>query len=255
MTEVIGAKPLLEARSIEVRYGQAIAIHDLSLHIFSGEVVALVGANGAGKTTTLRALSGVLPVTRGSIGFMGAPLASSPRAILKSGIAHCPEGRLVFREMTVEENLDVGGHIEPDRSVVKRRREELVEQFPRLAERRRQKAGTLSGGEQQMLAIARALMTKPSLLLLDEPTMGLAPIMAAEVSRIILKLRESGVAILLVEETAEIALSLADRVSLLDGGRVVLSGPAAELAGNDTMKRLYLGDQSVQTQGAKSWQI
>ncbi|HEY2715247.1 MAG TPA: ABC transporter ATP-binding protein [Solirubrobacterales bacterium] len=240
--------PLISVRNLAVRYGAAYGIQDVSFELRPGEVIALIGANGAGKTTTLRALSGLMAPAAGSIEVRGAPLGRGPRAALAGGIAHCPEGRLVFPTMSVAENLAVGGFTVRDRAALAARSAELIELFEVLAERRDQAAGTLSGGEQQMLAMARALMTEPEVLLLDEPTMGLAPIIARQVAAVVRRLRERGTAVLLVEESSEMALELADRVYLLDGGRVVLEGTTDELVGSDLMQKLYLGAAAAPSQ-------
>jgi branched-chain amino acid transport system ATP-binding protein len=236
-----GERPLISVRNLAVRYGSAYGVQDVSFDLRAGEVIALIGANGAGKTTILRGVSGLMPAAAGSIEVGGRPLGRGPRAALAAGIAHCPEGRLVFPSMSVAENLDVGGFTVRDRALLAARREELIEIFEVLAQRRDQRAGTLSGGEQQMLAMARALMSEPAVLLLDEPTMGLAPIVSHQVADVVRRLRERGTAVLLVEESSEMALELADRLYLLDGGRVVLEGTPQELADSDLMQRLYLG--------------
>jgi len=239
--------PLLEAIDLSLRYGATTAVRGVSFAIAPGEVVALVGANGAGKTTTMRAISGAMAPAGGRILFKGAELKGGPHAALRAGIAHCPEGRQVFPLMSVDENLLVGAHTIRDRKLIDARRARMFEVFPILDERRAQPAGTLSGGEQQMLAMARALMSEPELLLLDEPTMGLAPIMVNAVGDEIARLKADGMSILLVEETADLTLRIADSMHLMEGGRIALSGTTAEMAASDVMRRLYLGDHAPAT--------
>jgi branched-chain amino acid transport system ATP-binding protein len=238
--------PLLELDRVSLRYGTTVAVRDVSLTIARGEVVALVGANGAGKTTVMRAISGSMPVASGAIRFAGEALKAAPHAALRAGIAHCPEGRQVFPQMTVRENLLVGAHT-VDRQLIDERVLRMYEMFPVLGERRGQHAGTLSGGEQQMLAMARALMSEPALLLLDEPTMGLAPIMVTAVGDEIARLKDQGMSILLVEETADLTVRIADSMHLMEGGSVALSGTTAEMVDSDVMRRLYLGEHPPTT--------
>ncbi|MBS1886455.1 MAG: ABC transporter ATP-binding protein [Actinobacteria bacterium] len=237
--------PLLEVRDLHVSYGSVAAVNGVSFAVGRGQVVALVGANGAGKTTTLRAISGMHARGSGTILVEGSPLKTSARAVLDAGIAHSPEGRQVFPLMTVRENLQVGAHLVKDRRLAAEREARMVARFPVLGERLAQSAGTLSGGEQQMLAMARALMTGPSLLLLDEPTMGLAPIVVGVIRELIEQLSAEGTSILLVEESADLTLRVAEEMHLMDGGRIVLSGPTGELVGTEEMRRLYLGGQGT----------
>ena len=233
---------LLEVRDLHVAYGAVQAIKGISLDVEEGQVVTLIGANGAGKTTTLRALSGLLKATSGEMRFDGKPLNGVPaHKIVARGIAQSPEGRKIFPLMTVQENLELGGFSRRGESLVKDI-DGVFERFPRLLERRAQKAGTLSGGEQQMLAIGRALMSRPRLLMLDEPSMGLAPIMIQLVFSTIAELKEAGSTILLVEQNASAALGLADRGYVLETGRVVLSGTGRELRDDVNVRKAYLGE-------------
>ena len=232
---------MLKAENLNVYYGPIHAVKDVSFEVNDGEIVTLIGANGAGKSTTLKTVSGLMRSRGGSIEFMGKSIASTaPHKIVELGIAHVPEGRRIFTSMSVEENLDMGaftsrgGDINADK-------ERVFEQFPRLKERRRQIAGTLSGGEQQMLAMGRALMSKPKLLMLDEPSMGLAPILVEQVFDIISALHKAGTTILLVEQNAEMALSIADRAYVMETGRITLSGTGEELAASEEVQKAYLG--------------
>ena len=237
-----GARPILSLRNVQVAYGKAQALHDVSLHVGDGEVVALIGANGAGKTTTLRAISGLLKPSSGDIEFEGKPITGrSPDAIVRAGIAQCPEERHVWPEMTVAENLELGAFLCRDRHEVDRRVGMVVHRFPRLRERFKQIAGTLSGGEQQMLAIGRALMSEPKLLLLDEPSLGLSPRMSEEVLSVILELRSQGITVVLVEQNVHNALSVADRAYVFETGRVVANDTSAGLLGNKDLLKAYLG--------------
>ena len=236
------SKPILSLRDVQVSYGRAQALHNVSLDVGEGEVVALIGANGAGKTTTLRAISGLLKPTGGSIEFAGKPIAGkAPDMIVRAGIAQSPEERHVWPEMTVAENLELGAFLCRDRHEVDRRVGIVVHRFPRLRERFRQLAGTLSGGEQQMLAIGRALMSEPRLLLLDEPSLGLSPRMSEEVLSVIVELRGHGITILLVEQNVHNALSVADRAYVFETGRVVAQDTSAALLGNSDLLKAYLG--------------
>ena len=233
---------LLELEDVTARYGPVSALHGISLSVGEGEFVAVLGANGAGKTTTLRAISG--SVKRGGlIAFAGKSIArSSPEATTRAGIAHVPEGRGTLTDLTVRENLRLGAYTRRDRAAVKEDEERVLGYFPRLEERREQRAGTLSGGEQQMLALARALMLRPRLLLLDEPSLGLAPLVVAEIFRIVGELNErEGLAVLVVEQNAAIALSSAHRAYVLETGSIALSGAAADLKANDAIRSAYLG--------------
>ncbi|MFS8524620.1 MAG: ABC transporter ATP-binding protein [Limnochordales bacterium] len=237
---------LLEVEDLAVAYGQVEAVKGISFSVGKGEICALLGANGAGKTTTLRALSGLLPARRGVIRYEGADITRAPaHRIVQMGIAHSPEGRRVFPTLTVEENLTLGGFIHRKRpDAVARGKEHVYELFPRLRERRQQLAGTLSGGEQQMLAIGRALMAEPKLLLLDEPSLGLAPLLVREIFRTIKAINETGVSVLLVEQNARMALRIAHTAHVIETGRIALSGPAEELRRNPEVQAAYLGGKA-----------
>ena len=233
---------LLETADLDARYGSIQVLHGLRFAVETGGITTILGANGAGKTTTLRAVCGMVR-TAGEVRFDGARIdGRSTEQIVRLGIAHTPEGRGTFVDLTVEENLRLGAYARRDRSRLADDYQRVYQYFPVLAERRRQQAGTLSGGEQQMLAIARALMSRPRLLLLDEPSLGLAPLVVREIFRIVRSINhEQGVSVLLVEQNASIALDLADHAYLLETGRVVMSGPAAELKKDDAIRRSYLG--------------
>ena len=232
---------LLEVNNINVYYGAIHAIKDISFSVAEGEIVTLIGANGAGKSTTLQTISGLLRSKTGDIQFDGKPIHHmAPHAMVKEGLAHVPEGRRVFQQMTVEENLEMGAFTQPGPAVAPAL-EQVYEQFPRLKERRSQVAGTLSGGEQQMLAMGRALMSRPKLLMLDEPSMGLAPILVEQIFDIIQSLHKNGSTILLVEQNAQAALSIADRGYVLETGKIVTSGTGAELLASPAIKKAYLG--------------
>ena len=233
--------PLLRVENLVVRYGDIKAVKGISFHVERGEILALVGANGAGKTTTLRALSGMLPY-EGSVALQGRDLRGlSPDRIVRLGMAHVPEGRGIFGSLTVMENLQLGAWIRRDRAARERDLETVMEIFPRLRERAGQLAGTLSGGEQQMLALGRARMSDAGILLLDEPSMGLAPKLVQEVFAVLRRLNERGVTILLVEQNANMALRLAHRACLLETGNLVLEGAASELLSNPRVREAYLG--------------
>lgn len=235
---------LLEVDNVVIAYGRVEAVKGITLTVNEGEICALLGANGAGKTTTLRAISGLLPVQAGHIRYDGVDITRHPaHRIVQRGIAHAPEGRSVFPTLSVEENLILGGFIHRKRaaSATAAKRDEVYELFPRLLERRHQLAGTLSGGEQQMLAIGRALMTEPKLLLLDEPSLGLAPMLVREIFRTIKQVNQHGVSILLVEQNARMALRVARRAYVMGTGRIALSGSAAELRRDEQIQRAYLG--------------
>lgn len=234
---------MLTVEGLSVSYGAIRALSDVSFHVDEGEIVALIGANGAGKSTTLRAISGLVDKEKGTIIFQGQPIHHlPPHQIVSLGISHVPEGRRVFPLMTVAENLEMGAYTRKDKKGKKRDLEMVYAKFPRLKERQNQLAGTLSGGEQQMLAIGRALLSRPKLLLLDEPSMGLAPMLVQHIFETIREINEAGTTILLVEQNARMALSLADRAYVLETGRMVLSGPAKELAENPQVKKIYLGE-------------
>ena len=231
---------ILKIDDINVFYGSIHAIKGISLEVNEGEIVTLIGANGAGKTTTLHTVSGLLRPRSGSIQFCGEDITRIPaHKLVERGLAHCPEGRRIFLQMTVQENLDMGAYIRRDDFSASL--DEVYELFPRLKERRKQVAGTLSGGEQQMLAMGRALMSKPKLLMLDEPSMGLAPILVEQIFDIIKNLHAVGTTILLVEQNASKALQIADRAYVLETGKVTLSGSGKELACSDDVKKAYLG--------------
>ena len=232
---------MLNVQGINVYYGNIHAIKDVSFHVEAGEIVTLIGANGAGKSTTLKTISGLLRTRTGEITFDGQDIrTTAPHRIVGMGLAHVPEGRRVFLSMTVEENLEMGAFTRPVLGV-SASLADVYQRFPRLQERRRQVAGTLSGGEQQMLAMGRALMSRPRLLMLDEPSMWLAPILVEQVFDIIRELHEAGTTILLVEQNARMALSIADRGYVLETGSVVLEGTGAELMQSDAVKKAYLG--------------
>ena len=232
---------MLKVNDINVYYGAIHAIKGVSFEVRDGEIVTLIGANGAGKPTILNTVSGLLHSKTGSIEFLDRSLAGIPaHKVVELGLAHVPEGRRVFLQMTVEENLEMGAYTQP-KSTVAPGLERVYEQFPRLKERRRQIAGTLSGGEQQMLAMGRALMSGPKLLMLDEPSMGLAPILVEQIFTIIQSLHRAGTTILLVEQNAQMALSVADRGYVLETGKIVSSGTGRELLSDETVKKAYLG--------------
>ena len=232
---------VLTVRDINVYYGAIHAIKGISFDVNRGEIVTLIGANGAGKSTTLHTISGLLRSKTGDIEFLESSIARTPaHKIVAKGISHVPEGRRIFQGMTVEENLQMGAFVaKPDR--IAHNLEYVYEQFPRLKERTRQIAGTLSGGEQQMLAMGRALMSDPRLLMLDEPSMGLAPILVDQIFEIIQNLNKAGTTILLVEQNAQMALSVADRAYVIETGRITLSGTGEELAKSDEVRKAYLG--------------
>jgi branched-chain amino acid transport system ATP-binding protein len=227
---------------VHAGYGPITALRGLDITVAPGELVCLIGANGAGKSSTLRAISGLLPPSRGRIVFDGREIQTeAPSAILRAGIAHCPEGRRVFPHMTVEENLAMGAYVRTDRGAIAADVDEVERHFPVLAERRRQMAGTLSGGEQQMLAIARALMARPRLVLFDEPSLGLAPTVVEMTFAIIADIRRRGTTVFMVEQNAYAALRMADRAYVMETGRIVLEGRAQDLLDDDHVRRAYLG--------------
>ena len=233
---------MLEIKDLHVFYGAIHALKGISLTVQDGELVSMIGANGAGKTTTLHAISGLLPAASGSVLLDGKDLQKVPaNTIIRLGMSHVPEGRHVFASMTVEENLRMGAYILRDSKKIAENLERVYGHFPRLKERRRQLAGTLSGGEQQMLATGRALMTDPRIVLMDEPSMGLSPLLVKEIFSIIQQLHESGITILLVEQNAKMALAVSDRAYVLETGTISMEGPAAELAAADRVRKAYLG--------------
>jgi branched-chain amino acid transport system ATP-binding protein len=233
---------MLEVRDLVCRYGEVAAVKGVSLRVERGQLVALVGANGAGKTTMLRAISGLLRAAGGQIVFEGVDITvASARRILSLGVAHCPEGRRVFSDLTVAENLAMGAYLRSDLSGIEADLKRVYEQFPRLAERRRQMAGTLSGGEQQMLALGRALMSRPKLIMFDEPSLGLAPSVVARTFQIIQDIRAAGATVLIVEQNAYAALEMCDRAYLMETGCVVLEGTGRELIDDPHVRSAYLG--------------
>ena len=235
-------RPLLTVNELEAYYGRVCALHSVSLEVAEGSVAALLGANGAGKTTTLRVISGLLRPTRGSVEFDGKRIDGfGPDRLVRAGIVQVPEGRQIFADLTVRENLLLGGYARRDGSSARRESQRVFDYFPRLGERLRQLAGTLSGGEQQMLAIGRALMARPRLLLLDEPSLGLAPLLVKEIFRVIGDIRAAGTTVLLVEQNAHMALSVADHAYVLETGRVILADRSAALRQREEVQRAYLG--------------
>ncbi len=233
---------MLKVENINVYYGAIHALKGISVDVKEGEIVTLIGANGAGKSTILRTISGLLRTKTGNIFFEGNSVASmAPEEIVKKGISQVPEGRRIFANMTVEENLELGAYIRSDKPGIRKDIDKVFERFPRLGERRKQIAGTLSGGEQQMLAIGRGLMSQPRLLLLDEPSMGLAPLLVKEIFSIIKEINASGTTILLVEQNANMALSIAHQAYVLETGRITLSGSAKELMESEEVRKAYLG--------------
>jgi branched-chain amino acid transport system ATP-binding protein len=233
---------VLQVENLNVYYGAIHALQGISFNVNEGEIVTLIGANGAGKSTTLRTLSGLLRSRTGSITFKGKDIANMPaEKIVEAGISHVPEGRKIFAPLSVKENLMMGAYSRSDQAEIQQTLERAYKSFPRLKERAGQYGGTLSGGEQQMLATARGLMSKPTLMLLDEPSMGLSPILVEEIFRIIVEINRQGTSILLVEQNAQMALSVAHRAYVLETGRIVLSGAAKDIADNPQVKTAYLG--------------
>ncbi|HIY29417.1 MAG TPA: ABC transporter ATP-binding protein [Candidatus Mediterraneibacter intestinipullorum] len=234
---------MLEVNDLEVYYGVIQAIKGISFHVDKGEVVALIGANGAGKTTTLHTVTGLLSPKSGQVLFEEREITKVPaHKIVSMGMAHVPEGRRVFAELSVYENLKMGAYTRNDKSEIEESLKNVYKRFPRLEERKNQMAGTLSGGEQQMLAMGRALMSRPKIILMDEPSMGLSPIMVNEIFDIIRSVSESGTTVLLVEQNAKKALSIADRAYVLETGKIVLEGNAKDLLEDDSIKKAYLGE-------------
>ena len=237
-----GENVMLAVKDLEVYYGSIHAIKKISFEVREGEIVTLIGANGAGKTTTLHAISGLVKAGSGEINFCGNNLRSmEAHKLIRLGLAQVPEGRRIFASMTVQENLEMGAYVRRDREQIQQDYERVFERLPRLKERRRQIAGTLSGGEQQMLAIGRALMSNPKMLLLDEPSMGLSPLLVSEIFKIIRDVNESGMTVLLVEQNAKQALEIADRAYVLETGTISMSGDASELAADEKVRAAYLG--------------
>jgi branched-chain amino acid transport system ATP-binding protein len=242
VSPAVPGAPLLAVENLTIRYGRVQALEQVSLEVHPGEVVTLIGANGAGKSTTLRSISRIVPIHRGRIAFDARDISGArPSDVVRMGIAQVPEGRRMLARQSVVDNLLLGAYTRSDGGEIQADLERQFARFPRLAERRHQMAGTLSGGEQQMLAIARALMSRPRLLLLDEPSLGLAPLIVRAIFQIIRDLHEAGVTILLVEQNASLALQVADRAYVLEAGRLTISGPAAALLSDERVQRAYLG--------------
>lgn len=234
---------MLEVSNLKVNYGMIQAIKGISFKVEEGEIIALIGANGAGKTTTLHTVSGLLKAREGSILFNGKELTKTqPHKIVEMGMAHVPEGRRIFQQLTVYENLILGAYTRSDKKEIAENLEMIYKRFPRLEERKKQIAGTLSGGEQQMLAMGRALISNPKIVLMDEPSMGLSPLLVSEIFDIIQSINKSGTTVLLVEQNAKKALSIANRAYVLETGKIVLEGDAKELMNNDQIKKAYLGE-------------
>ena len=234
---------MLEVKDLEVYYGMIQAIKGISFEVNQGEVIALIGANGAGKTTTLQTITGMIPSKKGSITFNGVDITKVPgHKIVPMGMAHEPEGRRVFAQLSVLDNLKLGAYTRSDQKEIQESLQMVYRHFPRLEERKNQMAGTLSGGEQQMLAMGRALMSKPSIVLMDEPSMGLSPIFVTEIFSIIQEISKEGTTVLLVEQNAKKALSIADRGYVLETGKIVLSGDAKDLMNDESIKKAYLGE-------------
>lgn len=233
---------LLEVNGLNVFYGVIQALKDVSFYVDKGEIVTLIGSNGAGKTTAMQSIMGLIPIRSGTVTYDGADISKTPcHKIVRLGMTQVPEGRHVFQELTVYENLLMGAYTEKSKKKIRRDVEEIYSHFPRLGERKNQVAGTLSGGEQQMLAMGRAMMSHPTLLLLDEPSMGLSPILVDEVFSVIKSYREGGTTVLLVEQNAGKSLAISDRAYVLENGRIVLAGTGKELLSSDTVKKAYLG--------------
>jgi branched-chain amino acid transport system ATP-binding protein len=233
---------LLEVKDLKVAYGSILAVKGISLTVNEGEIVTLIGSNGAGKSTTLRTISGLLKPKEGTISFMGEHIEGRPgHEIVAKGLCQSPEGRRIFPRMSVRENLDLGAFLRDDKVAIEADRERVLDLFPRLRERYEQKGGTMSGGEQQMLAVARAMMGAPKLLLLDEPSMGLAPVLVDMIFETIIKIREQGITILLIEQNASAALDVADRAYVLESGLIKMSGNASDLAKDEAVTKAYLG--------------
>jgi branched-chain amino acid transport system ATP-binding protein len=233
---------MLELTGVSCSYGKVRALHDFSMKVEEGTIVSILGANGAGKSTCLKAISRLVKLQGGAIRFLGTDITNlGPSEVVRLGLVQVPEGRMLFPQLTVEENLNMGAYCRKDREGIKRDKEKMYSYFPILEQRRRQSAATLSGGEQQMLAIARGLMAKPKILLLDEPSLGLAPVIVENIFSFLLTLKQEGTTILLVEQNASMALRIADQAYVLETGNLAMSGPAAELAKNERVRELYLG--------------
>lgn len=233
---------MLEVKDLEVYYGAIHAVKGISLRVEDGQIVTLIGSNGAGKSTTLHTISGLIKPRSGNILFDGTDITGTPaHKIVASGLVQVPEGRHVFANMSIMENLDMGAYLRKDKDGIEKDKKKVFELFPRLFERKNQLSGTLSGGEQQMLAMGRALMERPRVLLLDEPSMGLAPLLVKEIFSIIKTINEEGTTVLLVEQNANMALSIADYAYVLETGRITLSGPAADLSASEAVRKAYLG--------------
>ena len=234
---------MLKVTDLTVNYGMIQAVKGISFEVKEGEIVALIGANGAGKTTTLQTVTGMIPSRAGTIEFAGADITNVPaHRIVSMGLAHVPEGRRVFAQLTVLENLKMGAYTRKDKDGIEETLKEIYKRFPRLEERKSQLAGTLSGGEQQMLAMGRALMSRPKMIVMDEPSMGLSPLYVAEIFKIIQDINASGTTVLLVEQNAKKALSIADQAYVLETGNIVLSGKASDLMNDDSVKKAYLSE-------------
>jgi branched-chain amino acid transport system ATP-binding protein len=237
------SETVLVLKDLETRYGQIYALRGINFEVKKGEIVTLLGANGAGKSTTLKTISSLVPASSGSVNFMGEDITYlDPYAIVERGLIHVPEGRMIFKELTVLENLELGSYTLKDNVVRKKRIDRVFDLFPVLKERQKQMGGFLSGGEQQMLAIGRAMMTEPKVLMLDEPSMGLAPIIVQNIMNIIKQLNSEGTTILLVEQNAKVALKLADRGYVLETGEIVMEGDAAVLSKDESIVKAYLGE-------------
>ncbi len=238
------AKPLLELQKVSSFYGNIQALREISLKVYTGQIVTLIGANGAGKTTTLKTISGLVKPRAGKIFYKGSPIeTTSPQKIVELGISQSPEGRKIFPRMTVLENLEMGAFLRKDKPGIQKDMENVFGLFPRLKERIRQKAGTMSGGEQQMLAMGRAMMASPAVLLLDEPSMGLSPVLVEQIFQIIQDINKTGTTILLVEQNALVALSIANRGYVLQNGNIVLEDTGQKLLNNEAVRRTYLGEE------------
>ena len=237
------SEPLLQVKDLEVYYGVIQALKGISFHVNEGEIVSLIGANGAGKTTTLHTVTGLLHPKHGSIVYDGQDLSKvAPHKIVSMGLAHVPEGRRVFQNLTVYDNLLLGAYTQSDKAKIAQQMESVFEQFPRLKERRRQLAGTLSGGEQQMLAMGRALLSDPKMIVMDEPSMGLSPLLVSEIFEIIQSFRKAGKTVLLVEQNAKKAMTISDRVYVLETGSIKTEGYASDLINDESIKKAYLGE-------------